>query len=445
MKSSKPFTFHVDRDKRLSAMFATSDAATLRALKAATNPTGDVHVADQHRQRNAMATAARAVMDAAVQAGRPLTEQEQLAADGFLDLADEIANRISLAEGSRQHFKGGAGERWIDAEGREVRVLSKDDRVADLGPVEQRFSAGSLMRAMAGIGRPDAAVRNALSEGTDSAGGVTVPDELSREMIDRMRANLVVGAAGARTVPMTSDNLKFARQVADPAAAWRNENALVAESDPTFDAVTLQARSLAVIVKASVELLQDSVNIEAALNNALAQALAREIDRVAMFGSGTAPEPRGVYTTAGISTISMGTNGAAIGNYDPIVDAVTALASANAPAPTAAIMAPRTFGSLSKVKDSTGQPITAPAIVSGLPMLRTTAVPINQTQGTSTIASSILVGDFSNLLIGVRQSLRIELLRGPFMDRLQVGFLAHLRADVAVAQPAAFCRIVGVL
>jgi HK97 family phage major capsid protein len=187
------------------------------------------------------------------------------------------------------------------------------------------------------------------------------------------------------------------------------------------------------------------VNIEAALSNALAQALAREIDRVAMFGSGTAPEPRGVYTTAGISTISMGTNGAAIGNYDPIVDAVTALASANAPAPTAAIMAPRTFGSLSKVKDSTGQPITAPAIVSGLPMLRTTAVPINQTQGTSTIASSILVGDFSNLLIGVRQSLRIELLRGPFMDRLQVGFLAHLRADVAVAQPAAFCRIVGVL
>lgn len=188
-----------------------------------------------------------------------------------------------------------------------------------------------------------------------------------------------------------------------------------------------------------------SVNIEATLTNALVEALAREVDRAALFGSGTAPEPRGVFNAAEISTIFLGSNGAAPTNFDPIVDALTALEAANVTARVSAILAPRTHGALAKLKDSTGQPIAPPNVVTAVPMLRTAAVPTTLTQGTATTASAIIAGDFSKLLVGMRQSLRIELLRGTFADRLQVGFLAHTRVDVAVAQPAAFCRIVGVL
>ncbi|WP_296503558.1 phage major capsid protein, partial [Phenylobacterium sp.] len=74
----------------------------------------------------------------------------------------------------------------------------------------------------------------------------------------------------------------------------------------------------------------------------------------------------------------------------------------------------------------------------------TTSVPINQTQGTSTDCSSILVGDFSRAILGLRQELRIQVLNEAFMGSLQVGFIAHLRADVAFERADAFCRITGV-
>lgn len=443
--TSKPFSFSENRDAMLSAMFACADAPTLKMLRAATAPSGDTHIADLHRQKNALIAAARVVLDAGNADGRAPTEREQLAIDGFIALAEEIGNAISLRDGARQHFAG-TGDRWIDSEGREVRVLDKADRFSDIGPQENRFGVGAIMRAMAGVGRIAPEVKAALGESADSTGGVTVPDVLLGEWIDRMRAQTVAIEAGARTVALQSDLTRIARLNSDPVAGWRSESGLIAESDPTFNAVDFTARSLAVMVKVPLELLQDSVNGEEMLRAAMTQALARELDRVALFGSGTAPEPRGVFNTAGISTLSMGTNGAAIANYDPFVDGVTTLATANSAPPTAAIMAPRTFGSLSKVKDTTGQPITAPAIVANLPMLRTTAVPINQTQGTAVgVASTILVGDFSRLMIGIRQSLRLEVVRGPYLDRLQVAFIAYMRADIQLAQPAAFCRIVGVL
>ncbi|MCU7838656.1 MAG: phage major capsid protein [Candidatus Thiodiazotropha sp. (ex Troendleina suluensis)] len=72
-------------------------------------------------------------------------------------------------------------------------------------------------------------------------------------------------------------------------------------------------------------------------------------------------------------------------------------------------------------------------------------MPIDETHGTATNASSIIVGDFTQLWIGIRQQLRIEILKEKYMDNLQMGFIAHLRADVALAHPQSFCRVEGVI
>jgi hypothetical protein len=129
--------------------------------------------------------------------------------------------------------------------------------------------------------------RRALSEGTDSAGGFTVPDILMARWIDRLRTALVIVRAGAVTVPLTSDSVKIARLLADPTAAWRSENAAVAESDPTFEAVTFAPKSLDVFTKVSRELLEDSVNITEMLETAFVRSFAVEVDRVCLYGTGT--------------------------------------------------------------------------------------------------------------------------------------------------------------
>jgi HK97 family phage major capsid protein len=300
------------------------------------------------------------------------------------------------------------------------------------------------MRAMV-LGPRTAEEKRALSEGTDSAGGFTVPDILSTQLIDRMRARTVTIQAGAQTVPLSSDVTNIARLVADPQAGWRNENAAVAESDPTFDRIQFNARSLAVIVRASRELLEDSVNIDVALQNAFAGSMAVEMDRVALIGTGVAPQPRGISTTSGVGSFSMGVNGAALTNFDPFIDATQIMLDANAQMPTAAIMPPRTWAKIGKLKDTTNQPLVRPGIISDLPLLHTTSLPVNETQGTSNVASRIILGHYPELYIGVRSEMRVELLKERYADFLQYAFLVHLRADVALAHAASFSQVIGVL
>jgi HK97 family phage major capsid protein len=111
---------------------------------------------------------------------------------------------------------------------------------------------------------------------------------------------------------------------------------------------------------------------------------------------------------------------------------------------TAAVYHPRTWRSVTKLKDSTGLPLAAPKEIAELPKLVTTAMPINETQGTSNDASSIILGNFAHMMIGVRKELHIMKFDGPFIANDQIAFVARLRADVQLSQPAAFNRVRGV-
>ena len=381
--------------------------------------------------------------------GRELSNEEMVVYNEATNFIAGLSTAIDLEHGARAAFGANSkASTWVDAAtGRPLTVLASTDKLADNARDDDRHGGinfGDIVRGMAG-GKSSPDVRNALSEGTDSQGGFTVPAILLPQLIDRMRAQQTVIKAGARTVMLDSMKTTIARLDTDPTAAWRNENAAVANSDAVFSAVVLQPRSLAVIVQLSMELLEDSINLNEAMQRAFSGSFAVELDRVALYGSGTAPEPRGIFNTSGIGSVSMGANGAALTNYDPFIDAWQALADANSPEPTAAIMAPRTSAKIAKLKDTQNQPLRKPSLLEVLPMYSTTSTPVTQVQGSSSVASSIIVGDFTQLLFGIRTDLRIQLLRELYAATGQYAFLCHLRADVAVEHPQAFTKIIGVL
>jgi HK97 family phage major capsid protein len=316
-------------------------------------------------------------------------------------------------------------------------VVRKTSSQRNTGLTEGEF----LRAALLGEGSNEAE-RRALSEGTDSAGGYTVPEILSAQMIDRLRAQSVVIRAGARTVPLTSDTNHYAKVATDPVPAWRAENAAVAEGDPTFSRITMTPRSLAVLVKCSRELLEDTLNLNTVLPDIIAKAMAAEVDRMALFGSGTAPEPQGLVNISGIGTYAMNDNIVGTG-YRAFTRARTALLSANAPEPSAFILHPRDEGTYSDMQDGNGRYLDPPRAVANIPMLATTSVPINT--GTGTNEGRIIGGYFPHMLLGIRNGLRIELLKERFADYMQVAFLAHLRATVAVEQPLSFHLTTGIL
>ena len=297
---------------------------------------------------------------------------------------------------------------------------------------------GNLCRAMVS-GPQNDTERRALAEGADATGGFSVPAITSNQLIDALRANLVVNAAGARIIPLSTDSTTIARIASDPVAAFRAEAGAIAESDPTFSAITFTARSLAVMVKASRELLDDSLNINEAMQGVLSKALAAKVDQVALEGSGVAPEPTGLRLQSGIGNTTLG---AALTSYAPFVAARTGILSANGGPISAIILHPRDEGVLSGLVDSTNQPLNSPPAIARIPMLTTSAIQTDA--GSSNNESNAYVGNFQNLLIGLRNDIRVEVLRERFATTHEYAFIAHCRFDIAISHAASFHKISGI-
>ncbi len=334
-------------------------------------------------------------------------------------------------------------------EGRTVRregvVLRHNERLSDR--VDKRGQDASFGAWLKGTIMGDwrgAEEERAMSIGTPSAGGYLVPTPLAVGLIDLARNQARVLEAGAQTVHMTAETLRMARQLTDPVATWRAESTLINTADLTFDAVTLTAHTLAVIVKFSRELFEDAPNLDQVVRNSISRSIALELDRVALYGSGTDPEPRGLRNTTGIPVLSMGTNGGAFTNYDPFIQAMLLVENANE-TPNAAIMTPRSAAALATLKDTQGRYLSPPVALTNLKMLTTRQLPVTETQGTATNASDIFVGEWQELMIGMRTDLGIQLLDQRYADYGQIALLAWMRADIAVARPGGFAIIEGVV
>jgi len=365
------------------------------------------------------------------------------------DLSGDIPDIAESFSGSRPAYDPLKDKRTTGG----VPVLRSAQRLSNLPPTdgsppEPSVNLDTIVRSLVtGDWSKVPVEERAMSIGTPSAGGFAVPEALSSRIIDRARNQARVLQAGALTVPMESNTLKLARVVGDPTAAWKVENAQASASDMTLEAVTFTVRTLISIVKASVELVEDADQIDDTIESALASALSLELDRVSLRGSGTAPEPRGIRNQTGVTIQSLGANGATptYANFSTAVQTVRE----NNGEPNAAIIAPRTAGTLDRLVDSTGQPLRAPTSYEELRILTSAQIPVNLTQGTSVDTSEAYVGDWSSLLIGVRRSITIEVSRQAStggesaFDRLQVHIRAYLRADVQLSTPAHFVVMTG--
>jgi HK97 family phage major capsid protein len=259
-----------------------------------------------------------------------------------------------------------------------------------------------------------AAEERALAEGTTTSGGGLVPVFLAANVIDLARNATSVIEAGAITVPMASETLKMARLTGEGGPAWRSENAQINAGDLTFDQVTFQAKNLDRLVLISRELFEDSdPAASGVIAHSFAKQIALELDRAALRGSGTAPEPLGVLNTSGVTTTTHGANGTALSNYDWFLQAAGSIRDNNF-MPNAHIVAPRTATDLSLLKNTLNDYMKPPASL--LPILATNQVPTDLTVGTSDTASEIYTGEWGQLAIGLRTSFELLFLRERYID-----------------------------
>lgn len=328
---------------------------------------------------------------------------------------------------------GGAtrGASYLDASGHEIRSYAVSEPI---GPKSSDFHLGRLIcGVVSGNWRGREFEKRALSGSLDTAGGFLLPEQFASTVIDLARAQTVVLKAGASTIPMQTSEMVLAKQLSDPSAAWRNEGAAVAISEPSFGTLNFHARSLAVIVPISVELIEDAVNSADVVQNAITKSMALAFDAAALRGNTGPIAPLGLKDRAGVNAM---TGGATFIGYDAISQGVQKVWEANG-TPTAIIYSPTTQGFLDRLKDGDGLYLNGPASFEALPKLTTTQIPSNLGSGTN--ESEIYIGDWSKLLIGMRTDFTVEISRlssdsaGNGFSKLQALVRVYMRADVNVA------------
>jgi HK97 family phage major capsid protein len=439
---------------------------------------------ERRTKRAGLVAKARAIHDLAKKETRDLTAAELASFDAFLDEADTLAGKRGSGSPSKRlsdadedlnrrdgrkvppdemgaHTAPGNGMRFLTAEGREVRALRSDEPFAsaDLtrdtlpdGIQPEELSLGRWIKAsITGDFRNARAEQRVMGAGSDVTGGVTVPFDLSGTFIDLARPKTTVIKAGAQILPVDYAQLRIAKLLTDISAQWKAENAIGTTSDAQFGGVTLTPRTLVGLALTSQELAQDSPNFESMVEHSLTASLALELDRAALLGDGVTPpgSPIGIFNTQGVNLVSLGTNGGTIG-YPNFSTAMKLILKSNG-IPRTAIFSTRTWQELDALTDTLGNALRPPESWGQLEKMVTSQIPENQTQGSANTCSCAFVGDFNQMIIGMRSELRIEIT--PFAGdaalntfrAYQLAIRAVVRADIQLARNQHFTVISGIL
>jgi HK97 family phage major capsid protein len=414
---------------------------------------------------------AKRITDGAANEQRGLTAAEQKDYDGLIEKADSLLATVKRHDSIRDRLdeidntplrnpgegvgtnRGGleyGGMTYLprNMNPGEVRAYKPNESISEapyFGP-----GLGTMVRAIHTGKVREMEEFRALGEGS-TPGSYLVPTPLSTHLIDLVRNRTQVVNAGGSTFMMPAQTLKVARQTGDVSAGWKAESAAITFSDANFDAVTFTAQTLVAGSKLSVEVVEDAINIDQIVMNSIVQALALEVDRVCLYGTGTAPQPKGVKNQTGVTITPLATNGKSLTDFSDFSAGIATLMGNNFTGPFGAIYSARTAGRLDALKDTLGQPMRQPDNVAAMRKFVSNQVGNAFTVGTGTTCSDAFLAQWDQLMIGMRTNLTLEISRvaadstGSAFSNLQVWIRAYLRCDCQLAHPLAFNVLTGIL
>lgn len=282
-------------------------------------------------------------------------------------------------------------------------------------------------------------VRDALSVGTGSAGGYTVPDEFERQLVQsldennvfRRIAKVIRTQSGTRTIPIATDS---------GSASWIEEGASIGESDVSFDKATLSAYKLGCLIKVSNELLNDSAfDIAAHIAQRFGVRFGNAEENAFLNGTGpsatpgTPSQPTGILTTLTANTTAGSAVDLSFDDMYKLYYSLKAPYRSNA----AWVCSESVMLKLMMLKDGNSNYVWKPSLEVGKPDTFL-GHPIYTSQympGLTGTASQdknkkvVLFGDFSYYWIADRQNRTVKRLNELYAATDQVGFLGTQRVD----------------
>lgn len=283
--------------------------------------------------------------------------------------------------------------------------------------------------------------RNALSVGTNSAGGYLVPPGWRDEFIIQMKdygavqavAQVIRTDAGQSIQwPTMNDTTNVGRLL--------SENTQMTETDVVVGTATLAPYMYSSdLTRVSYQLANDSAfDIGALVRAAHAERIGRITNQHFTTGTGTS-QPQGIVTgaTSGVTAAAV----AAI-TADELIDLVHSVDPAYRRSPRVQFMLSDTaLKSLRKLKDSNGMYLWQPNVQAGeASNLFGYPYVINQDMAVPAAAvKSVLFGDFqAGYVVRIVQDLMTMTLTERYADFLQVGHSSFMRAGGVVQNASAY-------
>jgi HK97 family phage major capsid protein/HK97 family phage prohead protease len=331
------------------------------------------------------------------------------------------ANDLGLSEKETRQFSFVKALNYLANQG-DAQARREAEFEIEVG----RAAADKYERSSNGIVVPNEVLRRDLVVGTPSAGGNLVDDELlAGSFIELLRNRLAFAQAGVTMLSGLQGNISIPRQSSASTAYWVGENAAPTESQQAVDQVNMTPKTVGAYVDYSRRLLlQSSIDVEGMVRNDLARVIALEIDRAAIYGTGSSNQPLGLTNTTGIGSQTITT----FGTFEEYIGMETDVASANADAGSLRyIINAAARGALKSTEKATNtaQFVFMDNEINGYPVIVSNQLANNDA----------LFGDFSMMIMGMWSGL--DLTVDPYAGATAgtVRVIALQDVDFAVKQP----------
>lgn len=359
-------------------------------------------------------------------------EREQKLAD----IEKRLEERAAEERAKKRPVPGDGDARGQDEGGkpeyREVfyKFIASGADLGELEPEERK-----ILRAGAA---PKEAEKRIQTVGTTTAGGFTVPTELSNQIIKSMKAwgpmydedictTLNTSTGNPIKVPTVDDTSVDAEKHAEGTALTDDGG-----KDATFGQKSLDSYGYDTeFVKFSLELARDSIfNMESLLGALLGERLGRIANRELTVGDGTG-DPNGIVTAS-----SLGKTAAAVAaiTYDEIIDLIHSVDPAYRQSPKVRFMFnDLTLAAVRKLKDGEGRYIwTMGSVQTGVPnVLLGYNYSINQAMANlATGNKTMLFGDFGKYFVRKVGTPLIGVLRERFWPDLGIAGLVYFDGEL---------------
>lgn len=394
--------------------------------------------------RNLLATAERE--------NRQLTADEAKTFDGIksaiTDLEGQESRALFLAEAERRAagtVVTGGNDGLADLEKR-VNVLDAiraqvDQRAITgaLAEFQQEAKRNGIEPRAGGLLVPTSIFEQRATQTTTSSAAIVPDDYRADQFIGLLRNSLIVKQLGARVLTGLRGDTVLPKQTGASTAYWIAEGDSLTESNTAYSSVKLEPKHVGALTALSRQLVQQAnPAIEQLVRDDFSQVVSLAVDKALLHGTAVGKQPVGILNVSGIQTGSLATL-----DWASLLVLFEKFATANV-APNAALVNPKVATLLqSTLKDSVAG---SAYLMEGGRINGLAAHITNQLDNVSASAGRMLIGDFSQLVIGEWGA--TEILANPYAagyyekGDIQLRILHTM--DAVVRHPAAFLAVADI-